>query len=433
MNASSPRSTALIVDASESVTTLLASYVRLAVGTGAETAHDLHTLRKLLQDRPERFFVAAVDFELPDADRGEAIDFVLGHNIPVVAMTASDVADREAFIDKNVIDFVFKSSASEIENATNAIHRVYNNRFIRILVIDESSSYRHYLRNLLRMHEYQTLEAESAEQALKVLEDERDIRLVIVNDQLPDMNGVQLINTIRQRYNRRELPVLGMSQTGDERLPSRMLKSGANDYLGKPMVVDEFYCRVAHCIETTEYIRLMEESATRDYLTRAYNRRYLFETGTRLHENAKRGNLTLSVAMIDADEFKRVNDTHGHHVGDVVLKEISATLSKCLRQSDLVARFGGEEFCVLATGLNRKGALNVFERVRGDIAAMPVCVGAATVRITVSIGVCMSLEDSLESMIKRADEALYRAKSQGRDRVVIAAQRRRATRRPARP
>ncbi|MDH3712730.1 MAG: diguanylate cyclase [Gammaproteobacteria bacterium] len=417
---STPRSTALIVDASKSVATLLGSYVRLAVGTETELAHDFKTLKKLLEDRPERFYVAALDTVLPDAPSGEAVDYVLGYNIPVIVLTASHGdAQHEAVVDKNVVEFVVKSGTGEMEYATNAIHRVYNNRFVKILIVDDSISYRYYLRNLLRMHQYQTLDAANADQALATLDENNDIRLVIVDYNMPGINGLQLINVIRQRYNRSELAVLGLSQVDDEKLPARILRSGANDFVTKPVVVEEFYCRVTHCIETIEHIRLIEEWATRDYLTRAYNRRYLFEAGSRLHENAKRGNLTLAAAMIDADHFKSINDKHGHHVGDVVLKAIASTLAECLRQSDLVARVGGEEFCVLATGLDEAGAANVFERVRQEIDALDISADERTVHVTVSIGVCMTLEDSLESMINRADGALYSAKSQGRNKVVL--------------
>lgn len=416
-----PRSTALIVDASKSVATLLGSYVRLAVGTETEIAHDFKTLKELLDDRPERFYVAAMDMVLPDAHHDEAVDYVLGYNIPVIVLTAShDDVHREQFVDKNVVEFIVKSGTGDIEYATNAIHRVYNNRFIKILIVDDSVSYRHYLRNLLRMHEYQTLEAADAEQALATLDEHTDVRLAIVDYNMPGMSGLQLTNVIRQRYNRSELAVLGLSQVDDEKLPARLLKSGANDFVTKPVVVEEFYCRVTHCIETIEHIRLIEEWATRDHLTRVYNRRYLFEAGLRLHENAKRGNLTLAAAMIDADYFKNINDSHGHHIGDVVLKAIATTLTECLRQSDLVARVGGEEFCVLATGLDEDGAANVFERVRQEIDDLKIQADGQTVHITVSIGICMTLEDSLESMINRADGALYSAKSQGRNRVVMA-------------
>ena len=415
-----PRSTALIVDTNKSVASLLGSYVRLAVGTDAEAAHDFDALKKLLAHNPERFYVAAMDMSLPGADDGEAVEFVLGHNIPVIALSSSyEDAHREAFVDKNVIEFVVKSGAGEVEYVTNVIHRVYNNRFIKILIVDDSAAYRHYLRKLLSLHDYQTLEAADADEALQLLDEHDDVRLAIVDYNMPGMNGVELTTKIRQRYNRSELAVLGLSQVEDEMLPAKILKSGANDFVTKPVMVEEFNCRVTHCIETIEHIRLIEEWATRDYLTRAHNRRYLFEAGVRLHENAKRGNLILAVAMIDADHFKRINDEHGHHVGDVVLQAIAATLAKCLRQSDLIARIGGEEFCVLATGLDATGADNVFERVRQEIAELPIDVEGGSVHVTVSIGVCMTLEESLEAMIKSADAALYSAKSQGRNRVVI--------------
>lgn len=399
---------------------MLASYVRLAVGTGTEVVNDFDTLQEVLGHDPGRFYVAALDMSLPDAAAGQAVDLVVGHNIPVVALIAAPAdADSGIFAGKNIVEFVVRSGAGEIEYATNAIHRVYNNRKVKILIVDDSASYRHYLRALLAMHDYQTLEAADAEQALAQLDEHPDVRMAIVDYNMPGSNGLQLINVIRQSYSRSQLAVLGLSQVEDDKLPARLLRGGANDFVTKPLMVEEFYCRVAHCVETIEHIRLIEEWATRDFLTRAYNRRYLFEAGLRLHENAKRGNLTLAAAMIDADYFKRVNDSYGHHVGDAVLKAIAATLVECLRQSDLVARFGGEEFCVLATGLDATGAANVFERVRREIEELAIDADGETVRITVSIGVCMTLEDDLEQMLKRADNALYDAKSQGRNRVVM--------------
>ncbi len=393
--------------------------MRLAVGTEAEIAHDRAGVEQALAVDPARFYVACVDLNVPDAPDA-LVDTLLAHDIPVIVQTdATELPVRDALLDKPIIEYIVRAGTGEIEYVTNVIHRVYNNRFIEVLIADGSAQYREYLRDLLRIQQYRTFEAADAEQVLQVLEAHSGIRLAIIDHGLPGMDPLALLGRIRERVRRSELAILALAEAGDARLAAKLLKFGANDFITRPLSVEEFHCRVTQGVETIEHIRLVEESATRDYLTHAYNRRYLFEAGERLHENAKRGNLTLASAMIDADHFKRINDTHGHHVGDVVLKEITATLTRCLRQSDLIARFGGEEFCVLAAGLDRAGASNVFERVRQEIAALRIPLDDAELGVTVSIGVSLRHAESLEGLIKQADEALYQAKSGGRDRVVI--------------
>lgn len=122
--------------------------------------------------------------------------------------------------------------------------------------------------------------------------------------------------------------------------------------------------------------------------------------------------------MIDIDHFKKVNDTYGHHTGDLALKYIADLLNKDLRDGDILARMGGEEFCVLCINLDTKNAAMVFDRVRQTIADNPLVIGDLSIPITVSIGYNPLLGESLDKMIDDADKALYQAKKTGRNKVV---------------
>jgi diguanylate cyclase (GGDEF)-like protein len=162
--------------------------------------------------------------------------------------------------------------------------------------------------------------------------------------------------------------------------------------------------------------------AQRDPLTQAYNRHHFWHLAHTEMARVKRYQRALSVAMIDADFFKAINDQFGHDVGDTVLRAIVDTCQQSLRANDVLARYGGEEFVVLLPETPRDGAEVVMERLRERIAAAPVVLeDGRNVHITVSIGLAaLTPEDQdFEALLKRADEALYTAKHNGRNRVEL--------------
>lgn len=166
---------------------------------------------------------------------------------------------------------------------------------------------------------------------------------------------------------------------------------------------------------------LLKNQAIRDPLTSLYNRRYFEDEAFNRIVAAKANETDYSVLMIDADHFKRVNDTYGHKTGDKVLIELAATAEKALREDDIVARYGGEEFVIFLDKVNASKAHMVAERLRESIASIVVYSDEGDeVRFTVSIGISSSeVSDNVGMLIKTADEALYRAKQTGRNRVEI--------------
>ena len=164
------------------------------------------------------------------------------------------------------------------------------------------------------------------------------------------------------------------------------------------------------------------ELATTDSLTGVYNRRTFQELAEPQLSRSRRAKLPVSLLMLDLDHFKRINDTYGHLAGDDVLKAFTLLVKSCLRREDLLARYGGEEFVVLLPGSSQEAAVALGERIRDEVASKPFDANGHLVRVTVSVGVSSEAGDtlpSLESMLGRADEALYVAKNQGRNRVVV--------------
>ncbi|MGQ9658814.1 MAG: GGDEF domain-containing protein [Thermochromatium sp.] len=154
-------------------------------------------------------------------------------------------------------------------------------------------------------------------------------------------------------------------------------------------------------------------------MTGLYNRRHFFETGETLHAAALRRQLTLAAVMLDIDHFKRVNDTYGHLAGDRVIQGVAGQLACGIRRADLLGRYGGEEFCLLLTGIDREQLAMILERLRAAVASMPIAHEGLSLSVTISLGATLELADSLQAMIDRADACLYRAKQGGRNRFVI--------------
>ena len=173
-------------------------------------------------------------------------------------------------------------------------------------------------------------------------------------------------------------------------------------------------------MELLELMEAMRNSASRDYLTGLYNRRHFFEIGNTLMANARRIEVPVALAMVDIDHFKNVNDTYGHDIGDEVLKTAATALRGRMRASDLLARFGGEEFCILATNVDAQQAETFFEQMRAILAQTPIPIDGEPINVTASFGVCAGIRDTLDEMIKIADAKLYEAKEAGRNQVCIA-------------
>lgn len=365
---------------------------------------------------PEEYLCAVVDYNLPDAEDGQAIDFAIAAFIPTVVITGRlDEKTREKVLAKDVVDYIPKENAQVYDYLSRLLQRLEKNKKIGILIVDDSRVTRSMVAALLRRHNFVTYEAVDGLEGLAALRQHSNIKLVISDEEMPNMTGVEMVAELRQTFSKEELAVIGVSSKGSSALSARFIKSGANDYIAKPYCHEEFFCRIVQNIEYIENIEAIRRAANIDYLTGLPNRRHFFN---RVNANLKMSPQNISLALVDIDHFKSINDNYGHDVGDLALKAVADCFGEHFSDYH-IARFGGEEFCVYVSGVDPQEVLDKVEQFRKAIEAYPIEIANESISCTVSIGMSNNYNGSIKETIRLADACLYKAKQNGRNQTVI--------------
>jgi diguanylate cyclase (GGDEF)-like protein len=292
-----------------------------------------------------------------------------------------------------------------------------------ILVAEDSLVVRALLRAQLREQGYAVVEAADGEQALsRVRESPPDV--ILLDVEMPRMDGYQVLAELKADPELAAIPVIFVSgrTTADDAV--RGLTRGAHDYLRKPFEAAELAARVHSAVRTTTLQdRLrgvdheVEQRARTDALTGLPNRSFAQEELERLVARSTRHRRPLTVLLLGLDGFRGANDAHGPEAADRALVAFARRLSGRLRADDLLARWSGDEFLVVAPEIEEPGALVVADALRKVVSATAVPVGGGEIRLTASVGVAIWREDDLDGLLRRAEDALAVAKAGGRDRT----------------
>jgi len=391
-------------------------HIAQKVGYEADIAGNLAEAKELISKHS--YFCAVVDFILPDAPTGEAVPCTIAADIPTIVMTGNLDETTRNIVEKHpIIDYITKENKQAYQYLEKQLARLPRNEQILVLVVDDSAATRHHICNLLTRHKYQTIEAVDGVDALKVLAENPQISVIITDNEMPNMNGDELCVEIRRLYSNDEKAVIGISAYDTLHLSTRFLKSGADDYLRKPFNNEEFYCRLSQNVDMLENIKTIRLQANTDYLTKLPNRRYFFGEANNHLKAAKMSDTSVSLAMIDIDHFKSINDNYGHDAGDEVLKGLSQCMAKYFGDN-LVGRFGGEEFAVYFADQDPQESLQRLEKFRLFVEKHSSEFSKDHIKFTLSIGFHNGPIFSLDELIKQADLKLYQAKDSGRNKLV---------------
>jgi two-component system cell cycle response regulator len=405
--------------------------------------------------------IVLLDVMMPDMDGFEVCRRLKAnpstHHIPVIMVTALDQpsdrvrgleAGADEFLTKPVSDVALIArvrSLARLKMMTDELRmRALTSREIgiqdaenaaigdlgrsgRVLVVDDRVSSSERLSAVLAREHAVEVEANPSEALFRAAEGNYD--LVIVSLALENYDALRLCSQLRSLERTRNVPILAVCENEDNARMIRGLEIGVTDYLMRPIDRNELHARVRTQIRRKRYterlrdnVQVSIEMAITDPLTGLYNRRYMESHLATLIEQAAARGKPLAALVIDIDYFKAVNDTHGHDAGDEVLREFATRIRKAIRGIDLACRYGGEEFVIVMPETDMAVATIVAERLRRRVATERFAIqqGTASIDVTISIGIA-SLDAAGESaagILKRADQALYRAKRDGRNRVV---------------
>ena len=289
-----------------------------------------------------------------------------------------------------------------------------------VLIIDDDPIICHLLNIRLRSASREIVVAKSAAEALEILE-HRLISIVTLDLGLPDRDGREVLSEIRLSGVEPPPPVIVLSALEEPHVKTECFALGADEYFSKPVDIDLLATVVSAKLQR---IAEIGRKLRHDPLTGSLNRNSFNEIFVRNSAFMARAGGDMSVALLDLDHFKQVNDTHGHAMGDEVLRHTAALLDASLRKSDACGRWGGEEFVLLFPGTNCSGAVKSLESIADSLRKMNfTSAGGKRFNITFSAGVApVAPGASTEAAVAIADKLLYRAKHLGRDRICHAEQ-----------
>ena len=301
-----------------------------------------------------------------------------------------------------------------------------------VLIAEDDPIFRRILESWFKRWDYRVTAVENGAEAWEVLQREDAPQLAVLDWKMPGMDGIEVCRRIRSRDQGVYRYVLLLTAKDDKQDVIAGLEAGADDYLTKPFDVDELRARVRAGKRILDLqaalIRAKDDlqfAAAHDALTGLWNRGAIIDLLKREVSRRQRSGEALGVIMTDIDYFKKINDTHGHLIGDAVLQEVTRRLAVGVRPYDVVGRYGGEEFLVVFPGCNAANLIVGAERLRHCIADRPIDTSVGQISVTLSLGLASVEQDEKETLdceafLRNADEALYAAKARGRNRVETA-------------
>ena len=371
--------------------------------------------------RQYKYFLVLLDVKLPDAPNGEALDYVLEQKIPCIVLSSNVNKDfRKKILDKNIIDYVGKGGIEDIDYTISIIQRLNKNRAYKVMIVDDSMMFRKVMQGMIKNLFFEVLAVGHGEEALSMLKQNPDIKIVLTDYAMPVMDGLELTKEIRKTHKKSDLSILAISSSEDSEVSAMFLKNGATDFIKKPFSKEEFSCRVNNAIEALENIEAITSYYKRDALTGLYNRDHFLKKAESYFSKALEVEESLCIVMIDIDGFSGLRDRLGHEICDDVLVHLSELIHTNTNEGDIIGRFESEGFCVVMKDIKSEEANVLLENLRHRIEVSPLIQeDESEISFTISIGAVSHPEEDLESTINQADLLLYNAKNAAQNQLVL--------------
>jgi PleD family two-component response regulator len=255
----------LIIEDSRTVITFEQNLITQHLRKPTLVAKSFKEASEILKKDRDKIFIALVDIHLPDANNGEAVDLVLAYNLPTIVFTGTyDKEIRKEMMEKNILTYLTKDPMTNFYNAIKIIKQLDSNSAIKIMIVDDSKTARTRLHQILDKYRFHVLEANDGKEAYALFTEHPDTTLILTDQNMPNMSGVELTKKIRSSKNRDEVAIIGISDERNKELTIEFLKSGCNDFIARPFVEEEFITRVQINLETQAAFRRLNALADKE-------------------------------------------------------------------------------------------------------------------------------------------------------------------------
>ncbi|NOQ32185.1 MAG: response regulator [Helicobacteraceae bacterium] len=388
----------LLVEDNKSLSKMIAKLLEQELDVTVDVAHSMKEAKIFSSGR--KYFLAILDLNLPDAPNGEVVDFI-SEKIPSIVLSGNIEKDvRKKIMAKDVIDYVSKGGIADINYLIGEIKRLINNRKHKILVVDDSHVIRLQISLMLKNMFFNVISTAHGEEALGMLKENPDIKIVLTDYHMPVMNGLELTKAIREENTKDELAIIAISGSEDDDIVAQFLKSGANDFVHKPFSKEELTCRVNNTIEALENINKLSNISARDPRTGLYNRRYFTQECKDYYATIDNEVDFLAIAQLEIDDIANCSGEDSNRY----ILNLSRIISSSVSEYDVCARFSDGEFAILFKESSSANVMECLESIRSKCREFSVC-----------IGYTMQKADAIEDILSAADMALYNASHSGKN------------------
>jgi diguanylate cyclase (GGDEF)-like protein len=377
----------LLVDGNISLSKMMAKLIESELDIKVDVAHSLSEAKMFVAGR--KYILAILDLNLSDAPDGEIVDLI-APKIPSIVLSANiDKELRKKILSKDIIDYVSKGSMENINYLINTIKRLTQNQKHKVMVVEDSMLFRNVMSKMLKNMFFQVIATAHGEEAVAMLKENPDIKIVLTDYNMPVMDGLELTREIRKTHSKNELFIFVVSSNEDEEVSAKFLKNGASDYINKPFSKEQFICRINNAIESLENIDRVLNLSVRDALTGLYNKRY-FQTQISKSYNLNDA-FTLAILSLNTPD-----------IDDDNLVKFSQILTSNVSENDIVIRLETDEFALFLKECTKERAKVVFETILQK---------SRLHSFTTFIGASAECEDSFDELFEKADMNLHEAKN----------------------
>lgn len=407
----------LIIEDNKMLCKLLAKKIQTTLGYEVDLAFDFAEAKALATND---YFLSFVDLCLPDAPNGEVVDYVIEKKIPAIVLTASgDKATKEKFMDKDILDYIFKESETCIDEIIGSIIKLNQYAKTKVILAMSKLSERNEIKKMLVQRQFNILAAAHGEEAMNYLNDNNDIKLIIADVNMPVISGFELLTQVRERFSDDELGVILLGESGDS-LEADSFKNGVNEYLVKPLKKESFNCRLDRCLSHMDDKKFLNTYNILDPISGVKNYNALLSGIEDYFNEISAKDAEFAFAFLDVDNLQTINYEYGREVGDRVIKICANEIVNETKGRDLVGRYSEEKICILLKNVSQERAIKIFSRIRVNIKKAGILVNLDEVFFTASIGVVFGKSgDKIDDLVDRASKALGQAKDNGKDRVEV--------------